>query len=794
MTVSEAWRRRIDGGFRRNLADWPLIRRDLEAILPGLSEEEALCLRAVYAGLGPQDLASIPVERHLADVRTALLARRELGRQVGEDLFFSYVLPARVNNEFPDGSRPWLYRQLRDRVAGLDLTETALAVDLWCYARATYAPADDRTLGPRGVCARARGRCGEESTLLTAALRAVGVPARQVYAPRWAHCDDNHAWVEFWDGASWRYIGACEPEEAPDRGWFTSAASRAMLVRALEPDLDHGGCRVVNVTARYARTARLTVRAEREGRPVPGAVVRFQLINDSQIWTIFRQATDGDGEAAMETGLGCLLVSVWMEGRLVERLADLREERTVTLRWEEGFDPLEREREALWELTPPAGIVPPPSPPPSAAHREALARCEAERRAYEDTFWKNGPRWLVQAGGNRGEIESFLALPDYATEDKEALLESLRDKDFADTTRETLEDFLLAALPWKARYGDEVWRQEILPARVESEPLLPVRCEIAARLAGEGLRDRAGVLRWMDRHLRPAEEHGLTDRRGDAAAYLRHSVCPPSERGLLAEQICRALGIRGGEAAQGTCRLTLRTGDGPLRYRERFTLSRWEGTDYRPLDLDGVTLRDVSLLGGLSAGAYRLIVTRRQIDGTVSAQVYSFRLAGERTLAVAPVPDRTAEKLLSVPLPPVKGKSVTDGAAEDLTTPTEAGSVLIFAQPGAEPTEHLLRELLELQETFRESAVPIRIVVEDREAAEDATLRRCLEALPASACCLAEEAGVRDRVRQAMEVGDARLPLAAALDRTGRGLCACANYNIGTAQTLLRVLELAGGD
>ena len=106
--------------------------------------------------IGPQDLASIPAGQHLEDVRTALLARRELVRQVGEDLFFLYVLPARVNNEFPDGSRPWLYEQLRDRVKGLGLAETALEVNYWCYAHATYAPADDRTMGP-GACAAGHG-------------------------------------------------------------------------------------------------------------------------------------------------------------------------------------------------------------------------------------------------------------------------------------------------------------------------------------------------------------------------------------------------------------------------------------------------------------------------------------------------------------------------------------------------------------------------------------------------------------------------------------------------------------
>ena len=109
--------------------------------------------------------------------------------------------------------------------------------------------------------------------------------------------------------------------------------------------------------------------------------------------------------------------------------------------------------------------------------------------------------------------------------------------------------------------------------------------------------------------------------------------------------------------------------------------------DLAALDLDGVAVRDVSLLGGLPAGSYRLVVTRRQIDGTVSARVYSFRLAGERTIDLAPIPDCTAEKLLSAALPSVKVKSLTDDAAEDLTAPAAAGSLLLFLRPGAEPTE-----------------------------------------------------------------------------------------------------------
>ena len=71
------------------------------------------------------------------------------------------------------------------------------------------------------------GRCGEESMFAVNVLRACGFAARQVYVPRWAHCDDNHAWVEVRCGGAWHFLGACEPEAVLDRGWFNSAAGRA---------------------------------------------------------------------------------------------------------------------------------------------------------------------------------------------------------------------------------------------------------------------------------------------------------------------------------------------------------------------------------------------------------------------------------------------------------------------------------------------------------------------------------------------------------------------------------------
>ncbi|MBO6059975.1 MAG: transglutaminase domain-containing protein, partial [Bacteroidaceae bacterium] len=128
---------------------------------------------------------------------------------------------------------------------------------------------------------------GEESTFTVAALRSVGIPARQVYCPRWAHTDDNHAWVEVWicnsgpaRTGSWHFMGACEPEATLDKGWFNWASSRAMLVRTY----DHEG-NEIQTTSTYAPTKTLTVHvADETGKPVSDATVDFRLYNYSEFY------------------------------------------------------------------------------------------------------------------------------------------------------------------------------------------------------------------------------------------------------------------------------------------------------------------------------------------------------------------------------------------------------------------------------------------------------------------------------------------------------------------------------
>jgi hypothetical protein len=185
-----------------------------------LSREEAIALKFLYAFMPLSDLADYNGEFFLANVDRALQARAAVpwGKNIPPDIFFHYVLPCRINNENLDSFRIAFFDEIHSRIKGKTLSEAALEINYWCQEKVSYKPSDIRTSAPMSTILSARGRCGEESTLMTAALRTAGIPARQVYTPRWAHTDDNHAWVEVYIDGSWYYMGACEPEPVLDRG------------------------------------------------------------------------------------------------------------------------------------------------------------------------------------------------------------------------------------------------------------------------------------------------------------------------------------------------------------------------------------------------------------------------------------------------------------------------------------------------------------------------------------------------------------------------------------------------
>ena len=195
-------------------------KEEIYSILNRCTEEEAQALTFLYSAMPFSDLQDYPASLFLSYAKHGVFLWNQgsFAGRVPENLFANYVLHYRVNNEDITDTRGFFYDHIKEAVdlsaAGSgQMYDTAIDINYWCAREATYRSTDGRTQNPRTMFGTTTGRCGEESTFAVTALRSIGIPARQIYAPLWTHCDDNHAWVELWCDGKWYFLGACEPEE-----------------------------------------------------------------------------------------------------------------------------------------------------------------------------------------------------------------------------------------------------------------------------------------------------------------------------------------------------------------------------------------------------------------------------------------------------------------------------------------------------------------------------------------------------------------------------------------------------
>ena len=520
----EAYRMRVEQDFRTKQTLMP--EGDLFAILrTELTPYEREALEFLYAYMPLADITDYPGSFHLMNIRASQQAKEEMswGKRVPEVLFRHFVVPVRVNNEPLDSARIYFYEELKPRVQGLSMVDAILEVNHWCHEKAIYQPSDARTSSPLATVRTAYGRCGEESTFLVAALRAIGIPARQVYTPRWAHTDDNHAWVEAWADGKWYFLGACEPEPVLNLGWFNDPASRGMLMHTKVFGRYEGPEEVmvrtpnyteINVIDNYAPAAQATVRVTDEsGEPVEGARVEFKLYNYAEFYTVASKQSDASGCASLTAGKGDMLVWASKEGRFGFRKLSFGGKDTLGIKLDH------REGETFeWDVD----MVPPPEssnqPVVSAEQRAENDRRMAEedsiRHAYEATMMtpEKARAWvedlygaalhpdvmkekvvslLVASRGNHAVLTRFLSAlreegkqqrlggQHLSVEEATAidLLQHLSAKDLRDVRLEVLQDHLCHTPKVKElnAFNVELLRRFLLNPRIVTEELTPYK-------------------------------------------------------------------------------------------------------------------------------------------------------------------------------------------------------------------------------------------------------------------------------------------------------------------------------
>ncbi len=523
-----AYRAEVENDFQAKQAALP--NGNLFAVFNDqMTPEEREALTFMYAYMPIGDITDYSGDFYLKNIRSSFQARNEMpwGDSIPEDIFRHFVLPVRINNENLDESRMVFFDELKDRVKGLSLYDAVLEVNHWCHEKVIYTPSDGRTSSPLASVKTAYGRCGEESTFTVAALRSVGIPARQVYTPRWAHTDDNHAWVEAWVDGKWYFLGACEPEPVLNLGWFNGPAYRGMLMHTKVFGKYNGpedvmertdGYTEINVIDNYAPSAKAVITVtDANGKPVKDALVEFKIYNYAEFNSVARKKTDADGKCSLSAGKGDMLVWASKDGKFGYSKVSFGKDGEVTIALNKK--PGDVETIALDIVPPVDGSIPAEvTPEQKEANAKRLLEEDAIRNKYVATFYTEEKAealakelgidpmktedFMIGSRGNWMEIEKFLReTPAQKRAQAMALLDVVSAKDLRDTPASVFADHLNNTPAVQSEWFNEY----IMNPRVANEFLTPYKSFFAANiepsLAKQAVENPQALVDWVKNNV-----------------------------------------------------------------------------------------------------------------------------------------------------------------------------------------------------------------------------------------------------------------------------------------------------
>lgn len=827
-------RERILKGYEEIKAQFPGIFEETDKKIKEQEPETALALKYLYMTMPCSDMGNYSFEIFLDYAKNSVRIWHESEgvKLLPEDIYLNYVLYHRVNEEEIAPCRTLFAEEIskfmeengnETLLSGFNRKKTAIEVNYWCAQEATYHCTDDRTLSALTVYRRGNGRCGEESVFTVNAMRSIGIPSRQVYAPKWSHCDDNHAWVEIWNDGEWYFLGACEPLPILNKGWFTNASSRAMMVHSRWFDQAESGeekigtdgmVTMLNELSRYAAVTEFSVKVEdEEGRPVSGAEVSFQVLNYAEFSPVAEGVTGEDGTCSFTTGLGSLAVQISRDGQCECVFADTREQKQIRVIFGKNAG-----QKDVWEAV--DMIAPVDTPvntdmPTAEQTAEGNIRLEkaAARRTAKTEAWVNP------------ECEKFLqgCFTEENTEDeeegllREELLNVLTEKDRTDCRAEVLEEHLRFAMPYEEELEHSVFVNYVLNPRIDDEVLMKYREVIENTFSEEEKlcfrENPASIWTEVDKRINSIPERERASVITTPAGCLKTEVGSILSKKILFVAIARTLGIparlnpedrsmeyrKDGRfipvlpEAEKNCHIVLKAGDGTQwKYFQNWSMAKLENGTYTSLRLGGLLWKGDLLEAHLEAGTYRITTSNRLPNGNMFAYVYYFSVdAGDKKEISMILRQADLEDMLeNIELPEFQLRKDEDGnevvEASELTA--EGKHILMFLEESREPTEHILNEMMEQPEEFRKICSRILFVVQSQTALKDPTISKALSMFPEIQVyydCFADHIELLGR---RMYVDHEKLPLIIVTSEKLNGIYATSGYNVGTGEMLLRLM------
>ncbi|WP_029451202.1 transglutaminase domain-containing protein [Clostridium algidicarnis] len=573
------------------------------------NEEERFLIKYLYASMNVHDIFSYDFELFYEYVKHAIFLRETCTwtYKIPEDIFLNYVVHYRINNEEIEDCRKTFYDMLNYKLTNKSMEEAILEVNYWCAEKVTYKSTDERTASPLTLLKCGYGRCGEESTFTVTALRSVGIPARQIYTPRWAHCDDNHAWVEVWCDGEWHYLGACEPEKVLDKGWFTSAASRAMIIHSRifsgyfkDEDVisNNKVVTTINNIRSYASSKKITVKVLNfRNKPVKDAKVRFQILNYSEFANIAILNTDESGKVCINIGLGTVVIHVVKDKKFMYKVVNTKDLDEITFNInefvysEEEMDTIKTNKEILnktnenineeyinlenrnkisngqdIDIISPSdkkAVYAPITKDEELQHKERVTKCNTIREEKDtkttkdilksidnlDEYESKIKEILLDSMENYNEILEFLrcSYNNHKFEEAISLLSCLKKKDYIDSKANILTGHINNAVEFTGDYPKEIYFNYVLCPRIYLESITNYR-EFIIKYFNNDLKESfvkkpIEIWSYVKQSIKELKEYEYEELYTTPVALLNAGIGSLMSKKILFVAICRSIGI-----------------------------------------------------------------------------------------------------------------------------------------------------------------------------------------------------------------------------------------------------------
>lgn len=832
------------------------LKEEIERAMERCTPIEQVLMKFLYGTMPLRDAGEYDFDLFLGYVRHSIMVYEQMEwcQEIPEDMFLHHILYYRINTENIEDCRRFFYDKLIDRIKGLSVREAVLEINYWCAENGTYEASDNRTISPVTVYKSGKGRCGEESTFAVTAFRSVGIPARQVYTPRWAHCDDNHAWVEVFVEGKWHFLGACEPEEVLDKGWFTNASSRALLVHT-RTFSDYSGDSETeclgkedlmvyyNGTATYALTKSYEIQVlDEDKNPAKNVHVSFEILNMAEYCSVVNLYTDRNGKVSLTVGLGDVHVRAMKEGLCCEAwISPEDEDGTVLVLKKEEEKPVINAWVDADVRAPKDYPVNPVKLTKEQKERNRKRILEANQmregriagyfKEEEASLYSDETEILRLSAGNFDEIYNFLSKDQ--NPDRKAMLNSLTVKDYKDARAEILETHLTGAAPYRKKWDEnghlDIYVKYILCPRVLLEEMTDYRGFIE-RFFNEDENEEfrknpETIWEYVKQHIGFESKLDYKTICSTPAGSLKLLQSNPLSQKILFVSICRTFGIPARinpvnleaevydtgrfvsisgadeivkDRTEETGKLVLYgETDNLWTYYQTWTIGRLKEGQFVSLDYTGLKFSGGVLKLDLEPGIYRLITSVRLPSGNQNASEYVFELkkVEEKSvtmrLRAGSLDDMLVDNMLDDFEVTIKEENEKEKMVPASVLMEGKSNILAILSEGQEPTEHVLNEMLEQKEALESLDAQIIFLLQSETSLQNRTISKVLEAIPQIKVGYISFDDTVEPLARRMYVDPEKLPLLIVTDPGLKAVYGCSGYNVGSVNLMMKLLGLS---